>query len=89
MYPDFSHQNLQGRSFSGLDLTGANFSHADIRGAKFTHTILTGANFSYARAGFSRRWLIVLVNRLLFLPGISGVFSGLAGYLVTFTFDRR
>jgi hypothetical protein len=88
MCEDFSYQNLQGRSFSGLDLTGANFSHADIRGVKFNNTILRGANFSCAKTGLPRRWRIVLVDSLCFLTGISGVFSGLAGYLVTLVLDR-
>ncbi|MBO3460089.1 MAG: pentapeptide repeat-containing protein [Aetokthonos hydrillicola CCALA 1050] len=62
MCQDFSYQNLQGCSFSGLDLTGANFSHADIRGAKFTNTILRGANFSYAWTGLPPRWRIASVS---------------------------
>ena len=51
MSQDFSHQNLQGRSFKGQDLTGANFSYADIRGANFSNTVLKGASFRYATAG--------------------------------------
>ena len=51
MPQDFSHQNLQSRSFKGQDLTGANFSHADIRGANFSNAVLKGASFRYAIAG--------------------------------------
>ena len=51
MPPDYSGQNLQGRSFKGQDLTGANFSKADIRGANFTNAILKDADFTGVKAG--------------------------------------
>jgi uncharacterized protein YjbI with pentapeptide repeats len=51
MSPDYSGQNLRGRSFKGQDLTGANFSKADIRGANFTNAILKDADFTGAKAG--------------------------------------
>ena len=60
MLPDFSSQNLRGKSFKGENLTGANFSYADIRGADFTGAILKGANFSNVRAGLQRCWAIIL-----------------------------
>lgn len=64
---NYSHQNLQGRSFKGQNLTGANFSHADIRGADFTDANLTDANFSYAQTGLTPRsqWIILLVAAIL------------------------
>jgi uncharacterized protein YjbI with pentapeptide repeats len=64
---NYSHQNLQGRSFKGQNLTGANFSHADIRGADFTDANLTDANFSRAQTGLTPRnkWIILLVAALL------------------------
>jgi signal transduction histidine kinase len=88
MPQDFSGQNLQGISFAGLDLSEANFSYTDIRGADFSQAILRGANFSYAKAGLQRHWAIGLVIGLWLLSGISGLFSGLAGFLVTLAFDR-
>ncbi len=64
---NYSHQNLQGRSFKGQNLTGANFSHADIRGADFTEANLTDANFSHAQAGLTPRskWIMLLVAAAL------------------------
>jgi len=88
MPQDFSGQNLQGCSFTGLDLTGANFSYADIRGTNFAHAILKVANFNHAKTGLPRRWAIGLVNGSWLLSVISGQFSGVAGDLVTLTFDR-
>jgi len=88
MPQDNSYQNLQGRSFTGLDISGANFSYPDIRGADFSQAILRGANFSHAKAGLQRRWAIGLVVGSWLLAGISGLFSGLAGYMVTLAFDR-
>jgi hypothetical protein len=80
MPPDFSGQNLRGRSFKGRkDLTGANFSYADIRGADFTGAILIGANFSHAKAGLQKRWSIVLLIVSLFLLTLSGIVSAYAG----------
>jgi len=88
MPQDFSGQNLQGYSFTGLDMSGTNFSYTDIRGADFSKAILRGANFSHAKAGLQRRWAIGLVVGSWLLAGISGLFSGLAGYMVTLAFDR-
>lgn len=81
MSQDFSHQNLQGRSFKGQDLTGASFSYADIRGANFSNAVLKGASFRYATAGLPNLQAIQIeekflaLNRLLllvilFLPNI-------------------
>ena len=49
--PDYSHQNLRGRSFKGRNLSGANFSYSDIRGADFSDAILRSANFTHIKAG--------------------------------------
>lgn len=73
MSQDFSHQNLQGRSFQGQDLTGANFSNADIRGANFSNAILKDASFRYAIAGLPILQAVptdeyFLVMKRLFLP---------------------
>ncbi|MBD2441681.1 pentapeptide repeat-containing protein [Dolichospermum sp. FACHB-1091] len=75
MPPDYSGQNLRGRSFKGKDLTGANFSKADIRGANFTNAILKGADFSGAKAGLQKRWIIGLLIITLLLSALSGLFS--------------
>jgi uncharacterized protein YjbI with pentapeptide repeats len=48
MPPDYSGQNLRGRSFRNQNLTGANFSSADIQGADFSGTNLSMANLSGA-----------------------------------------
>lgn len=50
---NFSHQNLQNRSFRGRNLTGADFSGADIRGCDFSKAILQDANFTSCKAGQS------------------------------------
>ena len=49
--PDYSGQNLSGRSFRGQALRGAVFRNADLRGVDFREADLTGANFSGARMG--------------------------------------
>ena len=75
MPPDYSGQNLQGRSFKGQDLTDANFSQADIKGADFTNAILKGADFTGAKAGLQKRWVIGLLIITLLLSALSGLFS--------------
>jgi uncharacterized protein YjbI with pentapeptide repeats len=72
MPPDYSGQNLRGRSFKGQNLTGANFSGADIRGANFTNAILKDADFTGAKAGLQRRWVIGLLIISWLLAIISG-----------------
>jgi len=64
---DFSHQDLRGRSFVGLDLTNANFSHADIRGTDFSKAILTGANFRHTVAGMRSPLLLLFISVSLLL----------------------
>ena len=82
----FDHQNLQGRSFKGRDLTEFDFSHADIRGADFTNAILTNANFSGVRAGQPSRWFVCTLAIALGLAGLAGLIvgwgGGLIGYLI-------
>ncbi|MCC5642571.1 pentapeptide repeat-containing protein [Nostoc sp. CHAB 5824] len=75
MPPDYSGQNLRGRSFKGQNLTGANFSKADIRGANFTNAILKDANFTGAKAGLQQRCTIALLIALLLLSALSGFAS--------------
>ncbi len=75
MPPNYSGQNLRGRSFKGQNLTGANFSKADIRGADFTNAILKDADFTGAKAGLQRRWIIGLLIALLTLSALSGFAS--------------
>ncbi|MEH2306517.1 pentapeptide repeat-containing protein [Nostoc sp.] len=85
MPPDYSGQNLRGRSFkgqnlrganfSGADITGANFSGADIRGANFANATLKDAHFTDAKAGLQRRWVIGLLIVLLLLSALSGFAS--------------
>ena len=88
MPPDYSGQNLQGRSFKGQDLTGANFSKADIRGANFTNADLTGAKFNEAIAGTQKLFITFLVIFLFFLSGISGLSSGASGYMAAQFFNN-
>ena len=59
--PDYSGQNLRGRSFRGQNLEGVNFIGADIRSADFSNAILKSANFSRAKAGLRRRSATFLV----------------------------
>ncbi|WP_375468255.1 pentapeptide repeat-containing protein [uncultured Nostoc sp.] len=89
MPPDYSGQNLRGRSFKGQNLTGANFSKADIRGANFTKAILKDADFTGGKAGLQRHWTIGLLIASWLLSGISGSFSILVGVLVAYIFDIK
>ncbi|MCF4970534.1 pentapeptide repeat-containing protein [Nostoc sp. CMAA1605] len=75
MPPDYSGQNLRGRSFKGQDLSGTNFSKADIRGANFSKAILKGANFTGAKAGLQKRWTVGLLIVSWLLSAISGFVS--------------
>ena len=77
--PDYSDQNLRGRSFKGQDLTRANFSNADLRSTDFTNAILVGVNFSGAKMGLQRRWATVLILVFLWLSILSGLFTTLVG----------
>ena len=75
MPPDYSGQNLRGRSFKGQNLAGANFSYADIRSTNFTGANLKGANFTGAKAGLRKRWALLIVLLSWLLSGTSGFFS--------------
>ncbi|MDB9483290.1 pentapeptide repeat-containing protein, partial [Dolichospermum circinale CS-537/05] len=89
MPPDYSGQNLQGRSFKGQDLTGANFSQADIRGVDFTNAILKGADFTGAKAGLQRRWVIGLLIITLLLSALSGFFSTVSAVLLSSALSKK
>ncbi|MFM6819210.1 MAG: pentapeptide repeat-containing protein, partial [Dolichospermum sp.] len=89
MPPNYSGQNLRGRSFKGQNLTGANFSKADIRGVDFTNANLKGADFTGAKAGLQRRWVIGLLIITLLLSALSGLFSTASVVLVYYAFDKN
>ena len=89
MSPDYSGQNLRGRSFKGQDLTGANFSKADIRGANFTNAILKDADFTGAKAGLQRRWVIGLLIITFLLSALSGFLSIFIGVLIADIFKEK
>ena len=90
MPPDYSGQNLRGRSFKGQNLTGANFSKADIRGANFTNAILKGVDFTGAKAGLQRRWVIGLLIITLLLSALSGFFSVIIGtFIASYIFTDK
>ena len=80
---DFRGENLRGQNFKGKDLSGADFSGTDIRSANFTNANLTKANFTKAKAGLQRRWAIGLLILSFLLSGVSGLFSGYAGAIVS------
>jgi len=84
MPPDYSGENLQGRSFEGKDLTGANFSKADIRGADFTNATLKDADFTGAKAGIQKCWVIGLLIVAFLVSAIIGFFSIIIGAVMTY-----
>ncbi|MEH2259872.1 pentapeptide repeat-containing protein [Nostoc sp.] len=89
MPPDYSGQNLRGRSFRGQNLTGVNFSKADIRGANFANAILKNADFTRAKAGLQLHWLIVLLIVALVLLAQGVIYSISLGLSVASLFDTR
>lgn len=81
---DFCNQNLQNRSFTGLQLNDANFSGADVRGCDFRHAQLQRANFIGAKFGQSPRIFIQLVITafivlLIAFPAVSEMGFGVLG----------
>jgi uncharacterized protein YjbI with pentapeptide repeats len=78
---DFTHQNLQGRSFQGQDLTGAMFTGADIRSVDFAGATLVDADFTQATAGLSRRWWWLTVGAIIILAGVAGSGCSIAGVI--------
>ncbi len=70
--PDYSGQNLSGRSFRGQDLRGAVFQKADLRGVDFREADLTRADFNGARMGKTWRRKLMELPVQFFL----GIFSG-------------
>ncbi|MEO1376441.1 MAG: pentapeptide repeat-containing protein [Cyanobacteria bacterium J06635_10] len=87
MPPDYSGQNLCGRSFKGENLAGANFSYADIRGTNFTGANLRGANFTAAKAGLQKRWALFLVLLSWLLLGILAFLSLFCAFFIMYIFD--
>jgi hypothetical protein len=87
--PDYSGQNLSGRSFRGQPLRGAVFRHADLRGVDFREADLTGADFSGARMGkTSGRWLWELPVQ--FMSGIiEGIIIIVGFFLMARSEERR
>lgn len=87
MPPDFSHQNLRGRSFKGQNLAGANFNGSDIQGVDFSSANLREANFSNVHAGVTPWWVLKvwIIIALLILSGLSGsvILSGTVVTLIT------
>ncbi|MBD2412276.1 hypothetical protein FACHB389_33085 [Nostoc calcicola FACHB-389] len=89
MPPDYSGQNLQGRSFKGQNLTGASFRNADIRGTNFTNAILKDADFTSAKAGLQQHWIIGLLIVSWLLSGLSGFLSIIIGVSVAYISDTK
>ncbi len=79
--PDFTHQNLQGRSFQAEDLTGAIFTGADIRSVDFSGATLVNTDFTQATAGLSRRWWWLTVGAIALLMGLAGAGCSIAGVI--------
>ena len=84
MSKDYSGLNLCGRSFRGQDLRGAIFTQSSLRGADFKKSILKNTDFSGAKCGLRKRWVGLLFLALLLLSGLSGIISGVGGYLATY-----
>ncbi|MBC5794941.1 pentapeptide repeat-containing protein [Sphaerospermopsis sp. LEGE 00249] len=93
MLPDYSGQNLRGRSFKGQNLTKANFRKADLRGADFTNAILKCANFTNANlkgadftgadltgANFSYAKAGLKFHWIFILLALSFIISSLSGF---------
>ena len=87
MPPDYSGQNLRGRSFKGQNLEGANFSYADIRGIYFTGANLRGTDFTGAKAGLQKRWALLLVLLSWLLLGISSFVCVINSFFISYIFD--
>jgi Pentapeptide repeats (8 copies) len=83
-YPNFTNQNLQNRTFKGLDLRNANFGGADIRGCDFSYAQLQNANFTEVKVGQAPRFLIILIvvaflNIIIAFPAVSQMSFGVLG----------
>ncbi|QLE57099.1 pentapeptide repeat-containing protein [Nostoc sp. TCL26-01] len=81
---NFCNQNLQNRSFTGLQLNDANFSGADLRGCDFRHAQLQRVNFVKAKFGQSPRVFIsllitALIVGLIVFTAISEMGFGVLG----------
>lgn len=67
-HQNYANQNLQDRSFKGLDLTGTDFHGADLRGCDFSGATLVGANLTGVKTGQSRRQINRLIVTTVFAP---------------------
>ncbi|MBE9136958.1 pentapeptide repeat-containing protein [Nodosilinea sp. LEGE 07088] len=83
---NFGSSNLCGQSFKGQDLSGADFRKSDIRGADFSQSNLSGTRFNHCQAGLTPLRTIIFIVLSWLLAAISGVFLGLAIYLVLLIF---
>ncbi|NEQ34664.1 MAG: pentapeptide repeat-containing protein, partial [Leptolyngbya sp. SIO4C5] len=81
---NFGSSNLRGQSFKGKELSGVDFSQSDIRGADFSQSNLSGTRFNHCQAGLTPLRTIIFIVLSWLLAAISGLFLGLAIYLVLF-----
>ncbi|MGG6269973.1 pentapeptide repeat-containing protein [Leptolyngbya sp. AN10] len=65
------------RSLKRQNLAGESFRNADIRSANFSDAVLSNADFTQARAGLSRRWIVIHSLVSLVTSILSG---GIIGY---------
>ena len=87
--PDYSHQNLRGKSFAAQQLVRANFSHSDLRSVDFTGASLIRANFKQAHMGLQRRWAVGLVACASILALLAGAAAILAGWIIGWQFNAE
>ena len=71
--PDYSNQDLRGRSFRDADLDGADFTGADLRGADFSNSSLIKADFTDARFGIRRIASVILLGAAMVVSALAGL----------------
>jgi hypothetical protein len=79
---DFRGENLKGLSLKNQDLSEVDFSNCDIRGTNFNGANLTGARFINAKAGLTKRWVVILLFACLVLALTAGFFALFIGAIV-------